>query len=636
MCGIGLLFSKSKSKSARHEIGCKMVESIRHRGPDAQEVWSDDFGMTLVHARLSILDLSATGRQPMVSSRGRWMIVFNGEIYNHTEIRAQYLPDLHFRGSSDTETLIELVEKFGPVGAIQKTRGMFALALYDLEKRQLHLFRDRVGEKPLYYGFIGKDFIVGSELKVFLAHAEFKRQINPEALHQFLRFAYVPQPLSIFEGVHKLPPASHLVLDLQSERIEPAQSYWKMPLSKNAIAFDTDAQSKIKSKLLEAVQIQMRSDVPYGCFLSGGVDSSAIAALMQVQSKSKVKTFSIGFDSESFNEAPFAKKIAQHLDTDHSEWILSSQDAKDVIPKLPLIYDEPFADSSQIPTFLLSKMTRSKVTVSLSGDGGDELFCGYNRYLWTEKLWNMLKLCPEPVRLWAARSGHTPAPMVGKIYRQLLPVLPSSVKVSQIDDKLQKILGFLSARSERELYLKSLSFWKEPNQVLLQKSQYAVPDAEAYKEAELKSFMMWHDQTHYLPDDIMAKVDRASMAVSLEGRAPFLDHELIELVCKLPLNQRVGNHPKQILRDILYQHVPRKLIERPKMGFSIPLSQWLKGDFKGMTQDLLHPDRIQQQGLFDTAAIARVLEEFYQKDMPRENLIWPLLVFQLWHQKWLN
>ncbi len=637
MCGIAGIHSLSLSEDERTTWAEKAHLAMKHRGPDGFGVWSDKEGAVLVHRRLAILDLSPAGHQPMTSQDNRWIVSFNGEMYNHVEVRQKHLSEFKFRGSSDTETLLAAVQKFGPLEAVKIFRGMFALIIWDRQEKVYYLFRDRLGEKPLYYGFSGTTFMAASELKVFLADRRFDRTLNHEALQNFLAYNYIPQAQTVFSNVKKLLPGHCLRFDPRWPESTQLTCYWKVPVSTNEEKLNFwQAKAQVKSKLQEVVKMQMISDVPLGAFLSGGIDSSLITALMQAGSTQKVRTYSIGFDEDHLNEAPFAKSIATHLGTDHTEWILSGKEARDVVPRLSEIYDEPFADSSQIPTTLLSQMTRRHVTVSLSGDGGDELFGGYNRYYWTQRLWSVMRLLPKPARILTARSLRCISPAGwNHLFGLTRPFLPKNFQAANFGEKIHKASHYFQSRSARDLYHRTLQHI--PLDAPILKTPVLASGLPANsQDLSLEAYMMWHDQTHYLPDDILVKVDRAAMSASLESRAPYLDHELVELISSLPLGARFSKEPKLLLKSILYDFVPKALVDRPKMGFGIPLKNWLKNDLRSWMLDLLSPASLQQQGILNPEYIERLVNDFLQGRSASPYLLWNLVMFQDWHRRWLK
>jgi len=619
--------------------------AIAHRGPDAQNVWTDAAaGIALGHRRLAIVDLTEAGAQPMTSASGRYVVAYNGEIYNHMELRRQIeaagrAPS--WRGHSDTETLLAAIEAWGLEPALQRCIGMFAIGLWDREERVLTLARDRLGEKPLYYGWQGSGdaavFLFGSELKALRAHPAFQAPIDHDALALYLRHNYIPAPHSIHAGICKLPPGSLLSVSLA--RREPALStYWSAidtatrgARTERLAISPTEAVDELEQLLKSAVAQQMMADVPLGAFLSGGVDSSAIVALMQAQSARPVKTFTIGFHEAGYNEAEHAKAVAQHLGTEHTELYVTAQEAMAVIPRLPALYDEPFADSSQIPTFLVSQLARRHVTVSLSGDAGDELFGGYSRYTATAGLWRKLSAVPVPLRRVAARSITALPP---DTWSRMAGWLPSSRFGQRFGDRMHKGAGVLASRTIDDLYHGLVSHWGDPAAVVLGGREPATlltggrPDLAGLDPIER---MMALDLVTYLPDDILAKVDRAAMGVSLESRVPLLDHRVVEFAWRLPmackLRDGVG---KWVLRQVLYRHVPQRLIDRPKMGFGVPIDVWLRGPLRDWAEALLAEPRLRREGHFDPAPIRQKWGEHLSGSRNWAYHLWDVLMFQAW------
>ena len=613
-----------------------MSHTLAHRGPDDSGIWIDEasqIGMT--HQRLSILDLSIAGHQPMISDLGRYVITFNGEIYNHLELRAK-LKFNNFKGFSDTETILICIKEWGLERALKEAVGMFALALWDKRDRLLYLARDRLGEKPLYYGWQGEgdsaSFLFGSELKALKMHPSFKSEVNPDAIALFLRHNYIPGPYSIYRGISKLLPGSILTVSLENR--DPKTSfYWSvddlLEKKENSQYKRSDANllKDLESELRQSIKRQMVADVPLGAFLSGGIDSSLIVALMQQQSNYPVKTFTIGFSESGYNEAEYAKAVAKHLKADHTELYVSSKKAMDVIPQLPKLYDEPFSDSSQIPTFLVSQLARESVIVSLSGDGGDELFCGYNRYLLTDQLWSKLSLLPVSIRRGLANVVTTISPAKwSKIFGFL--------SNANVGDKIYKAASVLDSASVNNLYLGLISHWGSPESVVLNsKEPDTLLNMDRLKLSNLNQIekMMLLDLVTYLPDDILTKVDRAAMGVSLETRVPFLDHKVVEFAWSMPMNFKIRNgESKWALRQILYKYVPKELIERPKMGFGVPIDSWLRGPLKDWAEGLLDESRLRQEGFFEPAPIRQKWEEHLSGRRNWQYQLWDILMFQAW------
>lgn len=644
MCGIaGELRTGGPGSDDRHLHA--MGLAIAHRGPDDADIWRDTAqGIGLVHRRLSIVDLSPAGHQPMLSASGRYVIVYNGEIYNHLDLRQQIEHQGRapaWRGHSDTETLLAAIDAWGLEDALKRCIGMFAIALWDRERHSLTLARDRLGEKPLYFGWQGQDgdavFLFGSELKALRAHPAFRAPIDRDALALFLRHNYIPGPHSIHQGIKKLPPGCLATVSL-SQREPRITPYW----SAIQVALDgathqrlelspEEAVDELETLLKSAVAQQMVADVPLGAFLSGGIDSSTIVALMQAQSSRPVKTFTIGFHEAGYNEAEHAKAVAAHLGTDHTELYVTPQEAMAVIPRLSTMYDEPFADSSQIPTFLVSQLARRHVTVSLSGDAGDELFSGYTRYTATAGMWNKLSRLPLPLRRTAARSITALSP---DTWSAMAGWLPSRRLGHRFGDKMHKGAGVLGSATIDGLYHGLVSHWPDPARLVLGGQEPPTlltglrPDLRGLDPVER---MMALDLVTYLPDDILAKVDRASMAVSLESRVPMLDHRVVEFAWRLPqsLKQRHGVG-KWALRQVLYRHVPQTLIDRPKMGFGVPIDVWLRGPLRDWAESLLDDARLRREGYLNPAPIREKWNEHLNGSRNWAYHLWDVLMFQSW------
>ena len=641
MCGIvGILASSESIKSIFPEV----VRRLAHRGPDDSGTWFDEAaGLGLGHARLSILDLSPAGHQPMHSACGRYVIVFNGEIYNHLVLRQQlgeHAPV--WRGHSDTETLLACFSAWGVAKTLKATVGMFAIALWDRQEKKLLLARDRLGEKPLYYGFVGGAFVFASELKALTLLPGFSGEIDRGALALLLRHNAIPAPHCIYQGLAKLPPGMWLELgvDQARQRSRPAlQAYWSavevaMAGVANPLAFASDAEAvdALEAELARSVAGQMLADVPLGAFLSGGVDSSTVVALMQAQSSRPVKTFSIGFREEGYDEAVFAAAVARHLGTEHTELYVSPEDALGVIPRLPTLYDEPFSDSSQIPSFLVAQLARERVTVSLSGDGGDELFGGYSRYFLAARLWRKIERMPQSLRSAAARLILAlPPPTWDALYALAAPFIPPNRRWPAPGDKLHKGAALLNCDNGTALYRGLVSHW-DPAGVVLGAAEPAtllsgaLPALPSFSEQ-----MMLLDAISYLPDDILVKVDRAAMAVSLETRVPLIDHRVFEFAWRLPMHYKVrGGTGKWLLRQVLYKHVPRELIDRPKMGFGVPIDSWLRGPLREWAESLLSESRLRQEGYFNPAPIRQKWLEHQSGARNWQYHLWDILMFQAW------
>jgi asparagine synthase (glutamine-hydrolysing) len=644
MCGIAgyLGASAAFDPSAGPEVLRRMGQAIAHRGPDHADVWVDaDAQVGLVHRRLSIVELSEAGNQPMPSAGGRFVMVFNGEIYNHLDLRerlGEAAPS--WRGHADTETLLAGFEAWGVEETITQCVGMFALAVWDRKQRELTLTRDRLGEKPLYYGWQGGTLLFGSELKALRAHPAFAAPVNRDALCLLLRHNAISAPHSIFQGIAKLVPGSLLTLSLAQRDAEPRR-YWDLRdvvaegLAHPFGGTPADAVDQLDTLLRDAVRGQMMSDVPLGAFLSGGVDSSTIVALMQAQSSRPVRTFTIGVPDQNYQEAEHARAVAKHLGTDHTELEVTPQQALDVIPRLPALYDEPFADSSQIPTFLVAQMARRHVTVSLSGDGGDEVFSGYNRYVLANTLWRRFSKLPRAGRagLGSALTAVSP-PAWDRLLRPLQSRLPTGIGQANVGEKLHKGADVMGARSGEDLYRMLVSHWQDPASVVIGAVEPDTVLTTPALQPRTDGFihrMMALDTLAFLPDDILVKVDRAAMASSLETRVPLLDHRVVAFAWSLPLDYKlragVGKWP---LRQVLYRYVPRELIERPKMGFSVPIDAWLRGPLRDWAEDLLEPGRLAQEGYFNPAPIRRKWDEHLSGRRNWQYALWDVLMFQQW------
>jgi len=635
-------------------IATRMLAAIAHRGPDDAGVFEEpQVGLALGHRRLSILDLSPAGRQPMSSAGGRWVIVFNGEIYNHLALRRELEADgavgtVPWRGHSDTETLLSCFERWGVENSLKRAVGMFAFALWDRKNRTLILARDRIGEKPLYYGSQGGTLLFGSELKALRAHPAWRAEVDRDALALYMRHNAVPSPWTIFRGIRKLPPATFLSLKLGADGRPGATlpdpiPYWSLDdvvarsRSDRWCGSDAEGVEALDSVLREAVRDQMIADVPLGAFLSGGIDSSTVVALMQAQSDRPVKTFSIGFSEAGFNEAEHAKAVAGHLGTDHTELYLSAADARAVIPSLPEMYDEPFADASQIPTHLLAKLARMHVTVSLSGDAGDELFGGYTRYFLAARTWNRVAKVPKVLRrAGAALIEALPPSDWDRLYWPVAAALPPRYRWRQPGNKLHRAAAVLASDSGGVRYRQLVSHW-EPRELVIGADE---PDTALKRSwPGIDSFtgqMMAWDSVTYLPDDILVKVDRAAMAVSLETRIPFLDHRVIELAWRLPLSLKIQNgEGKWILRQVLYRYVPRALVERPKMGFGVPIDAWLRGPLREWAETLLDEARLRRDGFFRPEPIRQKWAEHLSALRNWQYHLWDVLMFQSWLDRWV-
>ncbi|KQW42079.1 MULTISPECIES: asparagine synthase (glutamine-hydrolyzing) [unclassified Roseateles] len=641
MCGIaGILSISDVSQESLLGTAKAMSDALRHRGPDDDGQWADaDNGIAFGHRRLAIVDLTPLGHQPMKSACGRYVLAYNGEIYNHLALRAE-IGAWNWRGHSDTETLLACITLHGLQATLSKLVGMFAIALWDRERRELTLARDRMGEKPLYWGRLPSgDIAFGSELKALRAHPRWQGEIDRDALALYMRHNAIPAPYSVYRGVRKLRPGEWLTVKRDGttrsgqywDCITAARSGHASPLGLD----DAQAVDALDAVLSAAVKDQMVADVPLGAFLSGGVDSSLIAAMMCRHASAPVRTFTIGFTESAYNEAHHAKAVAAHLGTDHTELYVSPEDALAVIPKLPAIYDEPFADSSQIPTFLVAEMARRHVTVALSGDAGDELFAGYNRYLLADRVWHRLARLPLAVRQVAAKAALGLSPGA---WNALGGLLPATRAHGNIGDKVHKFAQtMLPAQTQAEMYRALVSHWSEPARTVLGATE--PPTLLQLKRESFAGFsdiqyMSLLDQITYLPDDILVKVDRAAMAASLETRAPLLDHRVVEFAWRVPMHQKIrGGKGKWLMRELLYRDVPRELIERPKQGFAVPLDAWLRGPLRDWAADLIEPRALHRGGLFDVAEVQRRWQEHQSGKRNWQYQIWDVLMFQAWYRE---
>jgi asparagine synthase (glutamine-hydrolysing) len=649
VCGIaGLIAASSLADAdALRSWGRAMADAISHRGPDDGDAWIDDgLGVVLAHRRLSILDLSPAGHQPMRSACARYVVVYNGEIYNWAELRVELeragqAPA--WRGHSDTEVLLAGFAVWGIESTLRRARGMFALAVWDRVEKTLTLARDRIGEKPLYYGRVGDCFVFASELKALRALPDTRFDTDPGALALMLRYGYVPTPHSIYRGIFKLPPGTLLRVGPDGRLGDP-DPWWCLAAvaqegaAKQRALSDGAALDQLEAVLGSAISEQMVADVPLGALLSGGLDSSTVVALMQARSMRPVRTFTIGFAEGDYDEAAHAKAVARHLGTEHTELHVDPAMARDIIPRLADIYDEPFADSSQIPTALVCALTRQHVTVCLSGDAGDELFAGYNRYFWATSLWRRFGRVP-PIFRGAASSciSVMSADAWNGIFRLFGPLLPSRLRVSNPGDKLHKLAEVLPAPSPEALYTELVSQWRghlpllginEPSTLVSTPTHWPLLPS-------LTERMMAVDALTYLPDDILVKVDRAAMAASLETRVPFLDPRVIDFAWHLPLRQKVRDgQGKWLLRQLLYRHVPRELVERPKQGFGVPIEHWLRGPLRDWAEDLLSPTALSGDRMLDPEPIRRM----WQRHLSGRNVhysLWNILMYQAWRRRWL-
>lgn len=644
MCGVaGSIEGSDITRAALEARVGRMIATLSHRGPDDAGVWSDCVsGVCLGNRRLAVLDRSDAGHQPMVSASGRYVVTFNGEIYNCQALRRE-LESVRCapprRGTSDTEVLVAAFDAWGVEGAVSACVGMFAFAVWDRELKSLTLARDRMGEKPLYFGQFRGVWLFGSELKALVAHPAFESAIDPQAASTYMTLGYVPAPATIYRGVSKVRPGCLVRIDSASNTAHERR-YWSLleAAGKPPLEFASEAEAidRVEGLLSQAIAQQRTADQPVGALLSGGVDSSLIVALMRAQDSSPIHTFSIGFHESSFNEAQFARTVASHFATDHTELYVTAAEAQAVIPLLPEIYDEPFADASQIPSYLVSRLARTSVTVALTGDGGDELFGGYPRYAMGNRLWSLMRHVPAS---WRPSVGDVMQGLAPRFVDRLFSGIFANDDVSGVRGlrpahKFAKLGRVLQSRDLRALYLGLLSPWAEPaamarslrGQMLL----HEVGDSGA--DTAYQDFML-RDLVGYLPDDILTKIDRAAMAVSLENRAPFLDHRVVEFAVRLPLALKARSGVgKWVLRQILYRHIPRALVDRPKMGFCIPLDSWLRGPLKEWAGDLIGSGQGDAASLLDRKALRRMLDEHHSGVRDWSQALWTALMFLAWGQ----
>ena len=647
MCGLTGFLDKSRAFTAEKSEALlrSMSQTMHLRGPDDSGEWADPAaGVALGFRRLAIVDLSPAGHQPMTSHSGRYVIAFNGEVYNFNQLRTELKNAnlvLEFRGGSDTEVMLACIESWGVEAAVKKFLGMFAIALWDRKDRVLSLVRDRLGVKPLYYGILGNSLVFGSELKPFRKHPDFKGEVDRDALTLFLRHSYIPAPYSIYKNILKLPPGTILTIPCESTLLSEPIPYWSVKAAAeygSANLYkgdDTEATDDLDRLLRDAVGLRMIADVPLGVFLSGGIDSTVVTAQMQAQSAKQVKTFTIGFEEEGYNEAHQAKEIARILGTQHTELYVSQKDAMGVIPQLPDIYDEPFSDSSQIPTYLVSKLARQSVTVSLSGDGGDELFGGYTRYFQGKAIWNRLKHIPSPLKGGVANAMSALSPQAwNAIYRVFSPAMPARLRQSHPGEKIVKLAEIVPSQSSDEMYRKLVSHWKNPASIVKNGTEPPTVLTDRNQWAQLDDFtqrMMYLDTVTYLPGDILTKVDRASMGVSLEAREPLLDHRIVEFAWSLPMSMKIREgQGKWLLRQVLYRYVPKEQMERPKMGFGIPLAEWLRGDLREWAESLLDAKKLEREGFFHPEPIRAKWNEHISGKINWHYYLWDILMFQSW------
>ncbi len=645
MCGITGIYSakQGQNRQALARLATEITDTLSHRGPDSSGIWQDpDKPLALGHRRLAIIDLSENGHQPMESASGRYVITYNGEFYRFSEIKSELeRMGVSFRGRSDTEVILAAIDFWGLNLALQKIDGMFAFALWDKKDKQLHLVRDRLGKKPLYVGWAGQSLVFSSELKAIHAHPDFKPVVNRKALSAYMRYGYVPAPLCIYENVWSLPAGFRISINV--EKITPGanleslmESYWhhlrvlEEQKQKHRSKSESEIVNEFEALLTTCTRERMISDVPLGAFLSGGIDSSAIVALMQKISPKPVKTYTIGFSESGYDEAAHARKVAAHLGTDHHEHYLSAKDAQNIIPLLPEIYDEPFGDFSQIPTYLVSKFARQSVSVVLSGDGGDEMLGGYNRHVVGPRLWRMMKFTPRPARL--ALAKFITSTSIEK-WNAMAPGQP------RLGERMHKIGGILGMKNQEDIYQNLVSQWDSPETIVSGGGDFHTLATDHEWQPQNLSFaerMMYWDALSYLPGDILTKVDRASMAVSLEARAPLLDKRIYDYVWTLPENMKIRNgQGKYLLRQVLNRHVPRALTERPKQGFSVPIAEWLRSDLRGWAEDLLDEKTLKEDGYLNAPALRAVWNEYLSGRTQHAPKLWTALMFLTWKEKWL-
>jgi asparagine synthase (glutamine-hydrolysing) len=639
MCGITGFFNFNKIPlDDPLRILSEMNDKIYHRGPDAGDTWFDlDDGIFLGHRRLSVLELSEAGSQPMSSRSGRYKIVFNGEIYNHKKLRG-LIKHKKWRGNSDTETLLEVIEFYGLQKALKKLKGMFAFALWDKKLKKITLCRDRMGEKPLYYYYNEQLLIFSSELKGIKSNPYFSAKISKGSISLMMQYCYVPGPKTIYRNTYKLQPGSFIEISQKIKRLDTVQ-YWspKKTIKDKLNTFEgslEDSAFTLDKILTNSIESQMISDVPLGSFLSGGVDSSLVTAIMQSLSNSPIKTFSIGFHEKEFNEADRAKEIANYLGTSHTELYISQKDAIDIIPQISNIYCEPFSDCSQLPTYILSKMTKDNVTVALSGDGGDELFGGYNRYGLAPDIWKYIGSFPQYSRKLFSKLIQTLSPSAyNNIFEPIQSFLPERIAQANAGDKIHKIASILDSDSKYDLYQRILRMWQLNTKIIKGDLNDIIggPASEKMIGDNFIHYMMAVDMMNYLPDDILVKVDRAAMSVGLETRVPFLDVDVVEFAWSLPINHKVKNGKKKvILNDLLSKYLPKNLFNRPKMGFGLPISEWLRGDLKDWAESLLNEKKIKEEGNFSNIEVRKKWKEHLSGKRNWQYQLWNVLMFQQW------
>jgi len=640
MCGV-VGFIEGKNKLDIHNVLNLMSATLEHRGPNGSGQWIDiERGIGIAHRRLSIIELSSDGDQPMISINNRFVISFNGEIYNYRELSDELYKDgVFFNDSSDTRVLLTCIETWGIDKTISKIVGMFAFSLWDKRKKELILVRDRMGIKPMYYGWSGSDFVFASELKAICKHPMFSKKINRKSFAFYLRHSCIQSPSSIYENVFSLPPGKILKIslkDVKNRVLNNPKSYWSLSkicidAKNNQIDDRNESISLLEGVLKTSIRDRMISDVPLGAFLSGGIDSSLVVSLMQSQSKKPIKTFSIGFDDNRYNESNYAEIVAKSLKTDHETLLVSPKHAIDTIYKIPELYDEPFSDSSQIPTFLVSSMSSKSVTVALSGDGGDELFGGYNRYYWADNIWGKSEKFPYRLRLKLSELIKAiPPSRWDNVYKNIYKLLPKKYQYGLPGEKMHKVADVVSSKDIGEVYNRLVSQFVEKDSHY--ENFHLFQDLDGLTNSES---MMLSDQKFYLPSDILTKVDRASMGSSIEVRVPLLDHRVVELSWRMPLSTKINNKQgKWALRQILYKYIPQDLVERPKMGFSIPLDNWLRSSLRDWSEDLLSEKKLKEGGFFNPDTVRKMWDDHLRIKHNNQHSLWTILMFQAWKDKW--